>query len=59
VLYPPNLRNIPMFADWLPGEVDRIEADGGDLPEMVKESSKLPSEEATAYKSMKAHGMHL
>jgi hypothetical protein len=34
-------------------------ADGGDLSEMVKESSKLPSEEATAYRSMKAHGMHL
>jgi hypothetical protein len=48
-----------VFADWLPREVDRIMVNGGDLLEMVKELSKLPSEEATAYRSMKAHRMHL
>jgi hypothetical protein len=39
--------------------VERAVAAGSVVLDMVKESSKLPSFEATAFRSMKAHGMHL
>jgi hypothetical protein len=39
--------------------VDRVERPGYEVPEMVKESSRLPSLEATMYRYMKAYGMHL
>jgi hypothetical protein len=34
-------------------------ASGCDLSDMVKKPTKLPSLEAIAFRSMKAHGMHL
>jgi hypothetical protein len=57
--YPETLSPLPEFADWLTEEVNRAEMSGQEVPEMVKDSAKLPSVEATAFRAMKAHGMHL
>jgi hypothetical protein len=57
--YPDDLPAIPPFPTWLTTEVERVVAARFVVLDMVKESSKLPSSEATAFRSMKAHGMHL
>jgi hypothetical protein len=48
-----------VFAEWLSREVDRLLSCCCELPDMVKESAKLLSHEATAFCAMKAHRMHL
>ena len=53
------LSSLPKFSEWLPIEVDRLIAEGREIPEMVRESSRPPSLEATVFRSMKAYGMHL
>lgn len=57
--YPRHLSSLPKFPKWLRLEVDRLIAEGREIPEMVRESSRPPSLEATAFRSMKAHKMHL
>jgi hypothetical protein len=57
--YPKTLLALPGFATWPGAEVDRPIAEGCDVFDMVKESARLPSAVATAYKSMKVHGIHL
>jgi hypothetical protein len=57
--FPENLSPLPSFVGWLNAEVDAAVASSYEVPEMVRDSSKLPRAEATAFRSMKAHGMHL
>jgi hypothetical protein len=59
VPYPQRLGTLPVFPEWLNGEVEQAQATGSYVADMVKESSKLPSMEAMAFRSMKAHGMHI
>jgi hypothetical protein len=49
VQYPENLKKLPALADWLRHEVSMD----------VKESSKLHEVDATTYRHMYAHGLHL
>jgi hypothetical protein len=57
--YPPNMLNLPAFVEWMAAEVERADAASVNVPKMVKDSAKLPSSEAIAFRAMKAHGMHL
>jgi hypothetical protein len=59
VPYPQRLGTLPVFPEWLNGEVERAQVVGSYVADMVKESSKFPTMEATTFRSMKAHRMHI
>lgn len=59
VTYPPELRDLPCFADWLKARVLQAEAAGDRLDEDVEQYSCPPERFATSHRQMNAFGMHL
>jgi hypothetical protein len=59
VIYPDGLKPLPKFSVWLSTAIsDSTESDDKPSANQV-EASKLPEQQATAYRAMYARGMHL
>ena len=56
--YPPELAEMPLFAEWLRIEVDARKEEGHEISEDVEDTSKPPSLQAQRFKSMYAYGYH-
>jgi hypothetical protein len=59
VTYPPELSDLPSFADWLKARVLASEQDGVPLDQDVVQYSCPPERYATTHRKMHAFGMHL
>jgi hypothetical protein len=59
VVYPPELADIPPFADWLKERVEHAQRSGEHLEEDIKQYACPPERYATSHRQMYSFGMHL
>ena len=58
-MYPPELADIPPFADWLKERVEHAQRSGEHLDEDIKQYACPPERYATSHRQMYSFGMHL
>jgi hypothetical protein len=59
IVYPPELADIPPFADWLKERVEHAQRSGEHLDEDIKQYACPPERYATSHRQMYSFGMHL
>lgn len=57
-MFPPELKLVPMFADWIQEEVRREQQAGVAVDPQVVDTARGPLPVAAAYHSMYAFGNH-